>query len=70
MLDSDRPYSAQARAQSGKIKYITMTPSGGMGSAFEAYDDDDAIRQASKAGYTVLDIQAMMDGTPILVIPE
>lgn len=47
-----------------------MTPAGMHGSSFEAVDDDDAVAQATAAGYRILDITEAMDGTPILVIPD
>jgi hypothetical protein len=52
------------------VKYQTMTPMGGRGSAFEAENDEDAVKQASTAGYVILDIQYASDGTGILVIPD
>lgn len=47
-----------------------MTPSGMYGSDFEAVDDDDAVHQAERAGYRVLDIQDSITGDIILVIPD
>ena len=52
------------------MKYQTMTPLGSRGSAFEADSDEDAVKQASRAGYVILDITYASDGTGILVIPD
>lgn len=52
------------------MKYLTMTVNGSHGSTFEAETDDEAVELAERAGYEVFDIQAQMDGTPILVIAE
>jgi hypothetical protein len=53
--------------------YKTMTVEGSYGSTFTAKDDDDAVRQATAAGYKVLDITELAfsgDDALILVIAD
>jgi hypothetical protein len=48
--------------------YKTMTVGGSYGSTFTAEDDADATRQATRRGYTVLDVIDPIEGATVLVV--
>jgi hypothetical protein len=48
--------------------YRTMTVDGGYGSSFTATNDDDAIRQATAAGYQVMDITDQAFTTDLILV--
>lgn len=54
--------------------YRTMTTDGGFGSSYLADNDDDAIAQAKRDGYEVLDVTDLGDsvgfGVTVLVIAD
>jgi hypothetical protein len=48
--------------------YVIMTVGGSRGGTFTAKDDEDATRQATRRGYTVLDVIDAIEGDAVLVV--